>query len=402
MTKTIADINEKIKAGKAVVVTAEEIVDIARQKGYKNAAQQIDVVTTGTFGCMCSSGVLLNVGHTKPRMKITRALLNRVPAYCGIAAVDLYIGAAECQVDDPLNRVYPGAFMYGGGHVIHDLVGGRDIKLEAESYGTDCYPRKKIVSWLNIKDVNQAVLINFRNCYQNYNVAVNMHSNQVIYTYLGQLRPGPGNANYSSAGQLSPLLNDPKLRTIGIGTRIFLGGGVGYVINHGTQHSPAVIYRNNDRETYAGATLSVSGDLKQMNSRWLFGSSMRGYGVSLFVGIGVPIPILDEEMLFYTSAGDEDLYAPVVDYSRDYPLLEGEPIAYVNYKQLRSGEVEISGRKIPAASLSSYPRAREIAALLKLWIEEGRFTLSEPVASFPHAEFISFKERPIQGDNLKQ
>jgi len=93
MTKTIDEINEKIKQGKAVVVTAEEIIDIVQEKGIKKAAQEVDVVTTGTFGPMCSSGAYLNIGHSKPRIKLGggRAYLNDVPAYTGLAAADLFI-----------------------------------------------------------------------------------------------------------------------------------------------------------------------------------------------------------------------------------------------------------------------------------------------------------------------
>ena len=73
--------------------------------------------------------------------------------------------------------------------------------------------------------------------YQNYNVAVNL-SDKTIYTYMGVLKPRMGSAGYSSAGQLSPLLKDPYYKTIGIGTRIFLGGGIGYVAWPGTQFNP--------------------------------------------------------------------------------------------------------------------------------------------------------------------
>jgi len=226
MAKTIAQINEKIRKGEVVVVTAEEIIDIVEEKGIKKAAQEVDVVTSATFGPMCSSGVFLNLGHSKPRIKLGggKAYLNGVPVYTGLAAVDIYLGASALPEDDPRNRIYPGRFSYGGGHVIEDLVAGRDVKLVATSYGTDCYPRKNLETWININDLNEAILFNPRNASQNYNVAVNL-SDKVIYTYMGMLRPRLGNANYSSAGQLSPLLNDPYYQTIGVGTRIFLGGG---------------------------------------------------------------------------------------------------------------------------------------------------------------------------------
>ena len=154
MPKTIKEINDRIKKGKAVVVTAEEIIDIVKKNGVKKAAQEIDVVTTGTFGPMCSSGAYLNLGHSSPKIKIGggRATLNQVPVYTGFAAVDVYIGATAIPDDDPRNRIFPGEFRYGGGHVIEDLVAGKDIKLTATAYGTDCYPRKTLETRFNIKD----------------------------------------------------------------------------------------------------------------------------------------------------------------------------------------------------------------------------------------------------------
>jgi uncharacterized protein (DUF39 family) len=242
MSKTIAEINEKIKQGRAVVVTAEEIIDIVKKKGIKKAAEEVDVVTTGTFGPMCSSGAYFNIGHTKPRIKLGggRTTLNDVPVYTGLAAVDIYLGATAIPDDDPRNKIYPGEFNYGGGHVIEELVAGKDIKLVVSAYGTDCYPRKKLETWINLKDMNETVLFDPRNAYQNYNVAVNL-SNRIIYTYMGVLKPNLGNANYCSAGQLSPLLKDPLYQTIGIGTRIFLGGGIGYVAWQGTQFNPSAL-----------------------------------------------------------------------------------------------------------------------------------------------------------------
>jgi uncharacterized protein (DUF39 family) len=187
--------------------TAEEIIDLVARKGVKKAAQEVDVVTTGTFGPMCSSGAYFNIGHSKPRIKIGGGIckLNDVPAYAGFAAVDIYLGATALPDDDPRNKVYPGEFKYGGGHVIQELLEGKDVRLEALTYGTECYPRKKLETLINLKDLNEAVLFNIRNSYQNYNVAVNL-SDRIIYTYMGELKPSLGNANYCSAGQLSPLL----------------------------------------------------------------------------------------------------------------------------------------------------------------------------------------------------
>ena len=401
MAKTIDEINEKIKKGKVVVATAEEIIGIVREKGLKQAAAEIDVVTTGTFGPMCSSGAYINTGHAKPKMKLGggHAYLNDVPAYTGFAAVDIFIGATALPDDDPRNRIHPGEFTYGGGHVIEELVAGKNIRLTATAYGTDCYPRRKLETWLNLKDINEAVLFNIRNAYQNYNVAVNL-SSQTIYTYMGVLKPKLGNANYCSAGQLSPLLNDPFYKTIGIGTKIFLGGGIGYVAWPGTQHNPGVPRADNGVPRRPAGTLAVIGDLKQMQPRWLMGTSMQGYGPTLTVGIGVPIPVLSEEILKYTTVTDDDILAAVVDYSEAYPQAKPDVLGEVSYGQLKSGKIVIQDKEVATASLSSYPRAVEIANTLKDWLLQGKFLLTQPVATLPGAEsgvtFKPLKERPLE------
>ena len=399
--KTIAEINEKIKKGQAVVVNAEEIIEIIEKKGLEKAAKEVDVVTTGTFGPMCSSGAYFNFGHTKPKIKAGGgiALLNGVPAYAGWAAVDLYIGATAIPEDDPRNKIHPGEFAYGGSHVIEELVSGKDVRMQITAYGTDCYPRKHLDTWINIKDLNEAVLFNTRNSYQNYNVAVNL-SQKTIYTYLGTLKPNLGNANYCSAGQLSPLLNDPFYKTIGIGTRIFLGGGEGYVAWQGTQHNPNAPRLENGVPKRPSGTLAVIGDLKKMNPRYLKGVSFVGYGTTLNVGIGIPIPILNEEILKYTAVKDADILAAVVDYSDAYPTGKPEVLGEVNYSQLKSGEIEVKGKKVPTSGISSYSRAIEIANTLKDWIKKGKFFLTEKVADLPGPEAgIQFKplnERPVK------
>jgi uncharacterized protein (DUF39 family) len=391
VNKTFAQVNEKIKQGKAVVVTAAEMIEIAKENGPVEAARKIDVVTTGTFGIMCSSGAFLNFGHTKPRIRASKVWLNGVEAYAGIAAVDCYIGATQTQEDDPLNKVFPGRFRYGGGHVIEDLVAGRTVRLKAESYGTDCYPSRGFERDMTLADFPDAVLLDPRNAYQNYNCAINL-SKKTIYTYMGILRPDCMNANFSTSGQLSPLLNDPFYKTIGIGTRIFLGGGIGYVIGGGTQHNPSVPRSENGVVMGGAGTISVRGDLKGMSPKFLRGASLTGYGCSLNVGIGIPIPILNEEIARFASVSDEEIMVPVVDYGSAYPEGVGQALAYVTYAQLRSGEITFEGRKIPTAPLSSYSVALEIANTLKEWIEAGRFLLGEPQETLPSVPFQGFKD----------
>lgn len=379
--KTYAEINEKIKQGKAVVFTAEEIIDVVKEKRYKDAAREVDVVTTATFGPMCSSGAFLNFGHSDPPIRMSKVWLNDVPAYAGIAAVDAYIGATELSESK--------GFAYGGAHVIEALVRWEKVQLKATSYGTDCYPRKEIQTLISLNDLNQAYLFNPRNAYQNYSVAVNS-SNRTIYTYMGTLLPNFGNATYSTAGELSPLLNDPYYRTIGIGTRIFLGGGIGYVAWEGTQHNPSQNRDANGIPTASAGTLALIGDLKQMNHQFLRAALFNRYGVSMYVGVGIPIPILDEEILKQTAVSNREISATVFDYS--VPKRSRPNFGRVTYAELRSGSIQINGKTIPTAPLSSLYKARQIAGILKEWIKNGQFTLTEPVQPLP----VESKVKPLE------
>jgi len=382
INKTYQEINKKISSGEVVVVTAEEMIDIVRDEGPVEAATRIDVVTTGTFAPMCSSGAFINFGHSVPTIKASKVWLNNVPAYGGVAAVDCYVGATEPCEDDPLNKVYPGEFNYGGGHVIQDLVAGKEIHLKATGYGTTCYPSRMIEKKVSLDSLPCATLCNPRNGYQNYNCAVNL-TKKTVYTYMGALKPKAGNANYCSAGQLSPLFNDPYYKTIGLGTRIFLGGGTGYVTWSGTQHKPSAQRTEKGIPVTPAGTLFVMGDLKGMSPKWLTGASIQGYGCSISVGLGIPIPILNEEMAQYTAISDEEIFTQIIDYGSDYGNGISKSYGQVSYAELRSGFIKLDGENVQTVPLSSMVKAREIAEILKQRISQGKFLLGEPQFTLP-------------------
>ncbi len=367
--KTYEEINEKIRSGKAVVLTAEEVSAMAKELSPAEIVKKVDVVTTATFGAMCSSGAFINFGHADPPIRMEKIRLNGVPVYEGLAAVDTYVGATASDPDNP---------QYGGAHVIQDLVDGKELELEAWGKGTDCYPRKYIKAKISKETVNEMFLFNPRNAYQNYNVAVNT-TDTIKYTYMGSLLPNMKNANYSTSGELSPLLNDPELRTIGLGTRIFLGGTEGYVVWPGTQFNTSKAKNEFGVPVSNSATIAVIGDLKQMSSEYLRAAYYEKYGVSLFVGIGVPIPVLDEDIARRVSIRNEQIETTVLDYGT-----EGTPaLGRVTYEQLRSGFIKVNGKKIRTAPVSSLSKARKIANLLKEKIQKGEFEITKPVMQFP-------------------
>jgi uncharacterized protein (DUF39 family) len=367
--KSYQEINEKIKKGEAVVLTAEEVAQLAKTCTPEEIVEKVDVVTTATFGAMCSSGVFINFGHADPPIRMEKIRLNGVPAYGGLAAVDTYLGATSVNSNNP---------EYGGAHVMQELIEGKDIILEAWGKGTDCYPRKHIRTVINKNTINEMILFNPRNAYQNYNVAVNTTS-KIKYTYMGTLLPNMRNATYSTAGELSPLINDPEFKTIGIGTRIFIGGTTGYVAWPGTQFHTTKPKDENGVPTTNAATLAVIGNMKEMSSAFLQAAYYEKYGVSLFVGIGIPIPVLNVEIAKRVSINNSQITTTVLDYGSP-----GQPkLGYVTYEQLRSGEIEVNGQKVRTAPVASLAKARTIAALLKEMIEKGDFLLQEPIQMFP-------------------
>ena len=368
MTKSYEEINEKIRKGKAVVLTAEEVSEMAKTMKPKEILEKVDVVSTATFGAMCSSGAILNFGHANPAIRMERIELNGVPVSGGLAAVDTYVGATDCNPVNP---------SYGGAHIIQDLIDGKNVTLEAWGKGTDCYPRKHIRTEINLDCINEAILMNPRNAYQNYNVAVNS-TDRTLYTYMGTLLPRMKNASYSSAGELSPLLNDPECRTIGLGTRIFLCGTQGYVVWNGTQFNCSKPLNDHGVPMGNARTLAVMGEMREMSSEFLRGAYFEKYGVTMYVGIGVPIPLLDEDLAHRVSIRNCEIDTFIEDYGG-----RGDLIGKVNYEQLRSGEIEFMGKKIHTAPLSSLYKARKIANILKEWIQKGEFELTAPVRPMP-------------------
>ena len=368
MAKTYAEINDKIKKGTAVVLTAEEVAELAKTLSPKEIAEKVDVVTTATFGAMCSSGAFLNFGHANPPIRMEKIELNGIRVSGGLAAVDTYVGATDCNPENP---------SYGGAHIIEDLIAGKEITLEAWGKGTDCYPRKHIKTVITKDTINEAILYNPRNAYQNYNVATNS-TDKIKYTYMGTLLPKLRNASYSTAGELSPLLNDPECRTIGLGTRIFLCGTEGYVTWNGTQFHSTKATNEYGIPTSNARTIAVIGDLKNMSTEFLRGVYYEKYGVSMFVGIGIPIPILDEDLARRVSIRNEQIETTVVDYGNGNKIL-----GKTNYAALQSGEIEVNGHKIKTAPVASLSKARQIAEILKSWIQKGDFLLTEPVRPMP-------------------
>jgi L-aspartate semialdehyde sulfurtransferase len=380
--RTIDEINDKINRRCAVVWTVEELKAKVTEIGVTEAAKQVDVITTGSFEPMESSGAIINLGHTDPPIKIRSCWLDGVLAYSGFGAVDLYLGATQ-GVEYPSTGDIPDSEESkerGGGHVIEDLIAGKAVNLRATGQVTDCYPRASFETTITRDTINQFYLYNPRNLYQNFIVGVN-GGDRPLFTYLGPLQPRMGNAVYSNPGAISPLLNDPDLQLIGIGTRIFFGGGIGYIAWEGTQHFPLQKRLPNRTPIGPAATLALIGDAKQMERRWVRGCYFKNYGPSIMLGVGIALPVLHEEVVARCAIKDQEIVAPVVDFS--IPRRVRPTFGLVSYAQLKSGRITIEGKSIRAAPLASIYLSRQVAIELKQWIEEDKFTLTQPVSSIP-------------------
>ncbi|CCQ52738.1 homocysteine biosynthesis protein [Crocosphaera watsonii WH 8501] len=385
--RTISEINEKINQKKATVWTVEELKTRVKEIGIDEAFKTVDVLCSGTFEPMESSGAILNLGHTDPPIKIRQCWLDGVPAYAGFGAVDLYLGATAmldykviAEINDNDSRSGSVTVERGGGHVIEDLIAGKPVNLKAIGQVTDCYPRSSFETTITRKTINQFYLYNPRNLYQNFIVGVN-GGDRLLHTYLGPLQPSLGNAVYSNPGAIAPLFNDPDLELIGIGSRIFLGGGVGYIAWEGTQHFPLQKRLSNRTPIGPAATLALVGDAKTMSPEWVRGCYFKHYGPSLMLGVGIPFPVLDRKVIEHCAVGDKDVVAPVIDFS--IPRRVRPTFGLVSYGQLKTGRMTIEGRSIRVAPLASIALSRKVAQELKSWIEKGEFTLTDPVAPLP-------------------
>lgn len=375
--RTIAQINERIQAGTVTVLTAAEFKQQVATEGVAALAKRIDVVTVGNFELTESAGAMINLGHPDPPLRLNQVWLNDVEGYAGMGAVDLYLGAARSSTVK--------TWQYGGGHVIADLIKGAPVRLRATGLPNDCHPLRELDILITKETINQFYLFSPRGLYQNFVVGVN-GGDRPLYTFLGTLQPHLGNAIYASGGALSPLLNDPYLEVIGVGSRIWFGGGVGYVAWEGTQHFPLQKRLPNGLPMGPAATVALIGDAKQMKPQWVRGCRLQNYGPALMVGVGMALPVLNATVAQNLAIKDQDIVAPVVDFA--IPRRVRPVFSMVNYQQLKSGRITLNGQSVRTAPLSSLFFAEKIAQELKTWVQTGQFLLTEPVAPLPKQQVL--------------
>jgi len=289
--KTIDGINKKIADGNAVVYTAAELKK-AVAGGEKITAADVDVVTTGTFGIMSGTLAVLHVPVAAPGTfrQAEKVWLNGVPAIpgpCpneGLGSVDLVVyGTAKRDR------------FYGGGHLFRDIVAGNGVTIDVESEGRQ-YSRT-----VTIAEMGLARMITTRSAFKNYLAVLNTGPDtvQTIFSVRGLAGPYR-EASVSGCGDINPLQNDPDLNVIGIGTRILLNGGPGYIMGRGTRSSPEK------------PNIAAFADMKTMVAE-MMGGVRTSLGPECNTSVAIPIPVLDDSILKNLLVTNREIPLPVAD-----------------------------------------------------------------------------------------
>lgn len=376
--RTIDEINEKIAKGEAVVISVDEFKKLSRAEGLQRAAEKVDVVTCATFSPTCGTGIMMNLGHTNPPIKFRDAYFNNVRAYTGFTSVDAYIGSDQPNEDEAVGIKYSGA------SVIEDLLNKKIVHFKSKGFGKDChsYPRDEVETYLTLDDLNEVFFIAHRFCVQKGSAYVNS-SYRIIGTYKGIVLPFLGNCVYTGTGEINPLANDPEGEVIGIGTRVLLSGAQAYIIGEGTQHNP---------EKGSSSTM-IRCRFRDMDPAYLRAAVFEHYASSLYIGLAVPIPILNIRIAKNCSVRDDEIETVVRDAACQ-ELWEGmKPIiCKVNYKDLKSGSIALpNGIVVPCSSVSSIFMARKMMTKLSDLIKNKQFYLTPCLERLPQPPYQSLK-----------
>ncbi len=302
--KSVEEINDKIRDGEATVLSASEFKDRVRNNDV-TGPEDVDVVTTATCGLMSGTAAILSVPVAE-RGEFERAdqiWLNDVPAFPGpcpnerLGIVDLIVYGPTSSISDP--------YAYGGGHLLRDLVEGKDIQVRVDSDGETFENR------VTLDDLGYARIFTTRSAFKNYMAFLNTQKDEVksIFSVMGLEGPYK-EISVSGCGEINPIENDPDLDAIGVGSKILLNGGIGYVVGEGTRSEPE------------NPNLSVIADMKNMEPQFM-GGFKTSEGPECITSLAVPIPVLDEEIFSNLKILDRGVNLPLADIHDRVPFSEG-------------------------------------------------------------------------------
>ena len=316
--KSVEEINDKIEKEEAIIVTAQEFKAKIR-KNEVVKAKDVDVVTTATCALMSGTAAILSIpvaerGAFETAHKIW---LNGVPAYPGpcpnerLGIVDVVVYGTAHSISQPRR--------YGGGHLFRELVEGKEVEVKVENNSG-----KMFMNRIRINDLKTARMFTTRSAFKNYMAFLNSKEDEVESIFSVTKLKGPyKEISVSGCGEINPIENDPKLRTIGVGTKVLLNGAPGHIIGEGT------------RSSEGKPNLSIVADMFEMDPMFM-GGFKTSKGPECITSVAIPIPVLDEEVLSNLKIMDENIELPIADIHDRIPFAES------NYAEVwRNADLEI-------------------------------------------------------------
>lgn len=301
--RTFSQIQEKIRQGKAVVLTADEICNRVRS-GEVVRFEDVDVVTTATRAIMSGTYAVLSFPVAEPDsfVRASRVWLNGVPAQVGpcpnerIGMVDIIVNGTARSKSEP---------DYGGGLLFKDLVEGKPVVVEVETMEGRFFETRT-----TINQIPHARLFATRHAFKNYLAFVNPKNEPVSSIFhASQFKGNLSEATFCGCGELNPVKNDPNLETIGIGTRVLINGAEGFVAGTGTRSSPEK------------PNLSGFADMKSMVPEYM-GGFITSAGPEIINTWAVPVPVLSQSLLDSITKLDSELKLDIVDVNGRVTLCE--------------------------------------------------------------------------------
>jgi putative methanogenesis marker 16 metalloprotein len=293
MVRSISDIQNRIRQGTAVVLTSQEVCDLARS-GEQAKLEEVDVVTTATRAVMSGTYALLSFPVARPGSfrRAERIWINGVPGYVGpcpnenLGVVDLVVYGTDHSRDRP---------GYGGGHLFRELAEGIPAQVEVET-GSGCLQAE-----VSLEEMPYARLFGSRQAFKNYSAFVNPGREPVATIFHSRgFDPMCSGATFSGCGQINPLKNDPLLESTGVGTRVLINGAAGFVIGSGT------------RSTREIPNLAGFADLHSMDPE-LMGGFMTSAGPECISSWAVPILVTSGTIHREITRLDREIGLPVKD-----------------------------------------------------------------------------------------
>lgn len=298
--KSLSDIKQKIKEGTATVLTAKEFKQRVLE-GEKFSTEDVDVVTTGTFGIMSGTMGVFNFPFMPPNTfeRARAVFMNGIPAFPGPCPNER-LGEIDAVVYGTSFRDHS----YGGGHLFRDLVEGKPVHITVDT------GEKILESEVTLEEMKYSVLQTTRAAFKNYHAMVNPDSTEVrtIFSVTG-LKGPLKEASVSGCGSINPLENDPDFHVIGVGTPVLFNGSAGFVMGTGT------------RSSKKKPNISTFADMKKMDPT-LMGGFVTSHGPECLVSIGIPIPVIDEKTLNSLMIQNSGSVLPVTDIRTRTPVGE--------------------------------------------------------------------------------